>query len=722
MTDTAGSGLIYRQADRVQHASSPREGFRPDIEGLRAVAVLAVVFFHAGAPGLGGGFVGVDVFFVISGFLITGILCREATATGTIELARFYGARARRLLPAACIVLVTTAIGAAVLLPPLQARQVLGDGIASALYAGNYRLALHGTDYLAADAPPSPFQQFWSLGVEEQFYLLWPVLIMATAWLVRRRRTGSATPLPYLIVLAVVAAASFTISLVWTRVLPPWAFFSLPARAWELAVGGMVALSAVAWSRLPKLVAALAGWIGLVLIVTACTQLNGKTPFPGAAALLPVLGTALVIVSGCAAPRFGVGRVLAPARVRAIGGLSYTLYLWHWPVLLLAPLALGHPLGRVGALGAVMMTGGLALLTHWSVENPVRFAAQLRSSARLSLACGGTCTAVAICVAVVLLVLVPAPVGHGMSAPALTLVAPAVPSTSAADPGEEAVRQLVTQTQSAVADSAEIRAVPSNLTPSLGNASGDKADVFNNGCVRSWRDVGQPECASGNPDSDTTVALVGDSHAAMWSPALEPIAAARGWRLETMAKVTCPLLDLPITSPYLDREYTECEQWRGQVLTRLQSERPRLIVVSMSRRYGGDFGFVSYDAAWIDGLTRLVAQLRAIGSAVLVLGPIPDPHTTVPACLSEHVDDALACTPERPVAVNDAGVVAEQTAAVAGGGRYADLTPLFCTAVRCPLIVGNTLVYRDDNHVTVSYARTLGPVVGALTDQALAHG
>ncbi|WP_040858421.1 acyltransferase family protein [Nocardia niigatensis] len=722
MTDTAGSGLINRQADRVQNASPPREGFRPDIEGLRAVAVLAVVFFHAGTPGLGGGFVGVDVFFVISGFLITGILCREATATGTIELARFYGARARRLLPAASIVLVTTAIGAAILLPPLQARQVLGDGIASALYAGNYRLALHGTDYLAADAPPSPFQQFWSLGVEEQFYLLWPVVIMTTAWLVRRRRTGSATLLPYLIVLAVVAAASFTISLVWTRVLPPWAFFSLPARAWELAVGGMVALSAVAWSRLPKSVAVLVGWIGLVVIVTACTQLNGKTPYPGAAALLPVLGAALVIVSGCAAPRFGVGRVLAPARVRAIGGLSYTLYLWHWPVLLLAPLALGHPLGRVGALGAVMMTGGLALLTHWSVENPVRFAALLRSSARLSLACGGACTAVAICVAVVLLVLVPAPVGRGMSAPALTLVTPAVPSAPAADPLDQAVRQLVTQTQSAVAASAEIRAVPSNLTPSLGNASGDKADVFNNGCVRSWRDVGQPECASGNSDSDTTVALVGDSHAAMWSPALEPIAAARGWRLETMAKVTCPLLDLTITSPYLDREYTECEQWRGQVLTRLQSERPRLIVVSMSRRYGGDFGFVSYDRAWIDGLTRLVAELRAIGSAVLVLGPIPDPHTTVPTCLSEHIDDALACTPERPVAVDDAGVGAEQTAAVAGGGQYADLTSLFCTAVRCPLIVGNTLVYRDDNHLTVSYARTLGPAIGALTDQALAHG
>jgi hypothetical protein len=234
--------------------------------------------------------------------------------------------------------------------------------------------------------------------------------------------------------------------------------------------------------------------------------------------------------------------------------------------------------------------------------------------------------------------------------------------------------------------------------------------------------VGQAECASGDPDSDTTVALVGDSHAAMWHPAFEPIAAQRHWRLETMAKVTCPLLGLPITSPYLGREYTECEQWRGQILTRLRAERPRLIVVSMSRRYGADFGFVSYDQAWVDSLNRLVGQLRATGAAVLVLGSIPDPHTTVPACLSEHIDNAAACTPARPVARNDVGIGVEQAAATADGGQYADLTSLFCTAAYCPLIIGDNLVYRDDNHLTVSYARTLGPVIAALADRALANG
>ncbi|MGY2063063.1 acyltransferase family protein, partial [Nocardia gipuzkoensis] len=185
-------------------------------EGLRAIAVVAVVLFHAGLGGISGGFAGVDVFFVISGFLITGMLWREVAGAGTIELARFYGARARRLLPAAGIVLVSTAVAAAALLPPLQARTVLGDAIASALYVGNYRLALQGTDYLNAGAPPSPFQHYWSLGVEEQFYLIWPALIIVTAFLLRRWvRRGST--IPYLVVLATISTLSFALSLQWTK-------------------------------------------------------------------------------------------------------------------------------------------------------------------------------------------------------------------------------------------------------------------------------------------------------------------------------------------------------------------------------------------------------------------------------------------------------------------------------------------------------------------------
>jgi peptidoglycan/LPS O-acetylase OafA/YrhL len=694
----------------LKPAAPPTE-FRPDIEGLRAIAVLAVVLFHAGVPGIGGGYVGVDVFFVISGFLITGLLWREVRQAGTVRLLRFYGARARRLLPAAATVGIVTAIASALLLPPLQERTVLGDGIASALYVGNYRFAMQGTDYLAAGVPQSPFQHYWSLGVEEQFYLLWPALIIATAWLLPRMLNRAAP-------LMAVALISFALSLGCTHSSPPWAFFSLPTRAWELAVGGLVALSAANWQRLPAFAATIAGCGGLGVIVFSCITLGTGTPYPGTAALLPVLGTALVIGGGIASST-GAGWLLSMPPIRAVGRVSYSWYLWHWPVLLLMPHMLGHPARLADRLAAAVISAGLAVITLQLVENPARFARRLRRSAGRSLALGGAVTAVAVCVGIALLTVVPAPVGKGVAA-TTPKISVAPPPNRAANPYDAAVEQGFAQAQAAVAASTELRAVPSNLTPPLADAAGDKAAVFVNGCVRSWRDVGQSECATADSASTTTVALVGDSHAAMWNPALEQIAEQRRWRLETLAKITCPLHNLTITSPYLGREYTECEQWRGQITTRLQAEHPRLIVVGSGRRYGADFGFTSYDPAWVDSLGRLVAQLRRTGATVLVLGSVPDPHSTVPTCLSAHLADASACSPPRSEAVNDAGIAAEKAATTANGGHYADLTPLFCTTQRCPVIVGNDLVFRDDNHVTIAYAQALAPVLGALADQALA--
>jgi hypothetical protein len=222
------------------------------------------------------------------------------------------------------------------------------------------------------------------------------------------------------------------------------------------------------------------------------------------------------------------------------------------------------------------------------------------------------------------------------------------------------------------------------------------------------------------------VALIGDSNAGMWNPAFQQLAEQRRWRLETMAKLGCPMLDLPTLNPVLARPYTECTQWRNQIIDRLQVQHPQLIVLSVMRRYGAGYGwnvgFTSYQPEWLAAMTRLVHQLRATGAQVLVLGPIPAPQTSTPDCLSVHLDDAAACSTPRSKAVNETGITAEEAAVNTGGGQYADITKLFCTTDRCPAIVGNTLVYVDKNHITLQYARTLTPVIGALADRALAQG
>ncbi|WP_006247513.1 SGNH hydrolase domain-containing protein [Mycolicibacterium tusciae] len=666
-----------------------------------------------------------DVFFVISGFLITGLLWREVSTAGTIRLRRFYGARARRLLPASATVGVIIAISAALLLPPLQSRPVFLDAIASALYVSNCWFFVQATDYFS-DAAASPFLHYWSLGVEEQVYLLWPVIILGAGWVIRRvlRRDGAKATLsktPYVSILLLVVAASFAASLVLTTAWPPAAFYLMPTRAWELAVGGLLALTVGQWRRLPSLPAAIVGWVGLAVLLVACTLLSATTPFPGTAALLPVVGAALIIGAGCAAPSWGVGRVLSLAPMRAVGRLSYSLYLWHWPVLLLAPPLLGHELGLAGRLVAVLVSAGLAVLTLRFIEDPFRFAEPVRRSAARSLALGGGVTAAAVCVGVVLLVVVPVPVGRGPAAVTLTVVSAPPHAGGNVQEYDSEVARTFAQVEAAVAASADLRAVPSNLEPPIVSAAAEQPAMFVNSCMRDFFQVDQPECASGDTASPTTVTLVGDSNAAMWTPAFQWVAEQRHWRLETMVKAGCPLFDRPLTTPRLRREYTECAQWRDRIIARLGSEHPRLIVLGLSRTYGNQ-GFTSYDSAWMESLTRLVRELRGTGAQVLLLGPIPDPQSVVPMCLSGHLDDVAVCSPPTSAALNEQGIAAESAAARSVGGYYADLSPLFCTAERCPAIVGNTLVYMDRVHITYEYARLLGPVMGALADRALIEG
>ena len=669
-----------------------RRDFRADIEGLRAVAVVAVVLFHAGVPGTYGGYVGVDVFFVLSGFLITGLLHREVRETGRIDLGRFYARRVRRLLPAAALVVIGTVAVSALVLSPLRAADVAKDGAAAALYAANYRFASVATDYFAA-TEPSPLLHFWSLAVEEQFYVVWPLLLLLVA---RRGRN----PAPALAVLVVVSFGAC----VWlTGESKQWAFFSLPTRAWELGVGGLVALAAPRLRTLRPSVATVLGWLGLAAIVAAVVTYDDRTVFPGVAAALPVLGTAAVVVAGCATTRYGAASLLGRALPRALGRVSYSWYLWHFPVLILAA-----PSSRLVAAALAVGSVVPAALTLRLVENPVRFSTRLTTGQSLRL--GAALTAGAAVVAFGTVAVLPEPEGAVAAAPA--------PVLSTAAPSASAAPTLADRVAGEVAAAAGVRTVPKNLVPSLAKARSDKPRHVHDGCHLSYEQTAPRRCVYAAATGADAVLLTGDSHAAQWFPALEAVATQRGWRLHAMTKSTCPPHAVRVFSPVLGRHYRECDTFRANVLDRVRTERPKVVVLGVARHYEERlYGFAPYGTAWLDGLRRTVADVEALGAQVVVLGPTPRTKGNVPDCLAEHLTSAGSCARDAASAFDASGVDQERAAVAERGGTYLDVRAWLCARV-CPVVVGTMLVYRDDNHLTTVYPAWLAPVVAEGLDTA----
>ncbi len=396
----------------------PRSSRRRDIEGLRAVAILAVVAYHAGLP-VPGGYVGVDVFFVISGFLITQLLWSELSAGGRLSFASFYARRARRLLPSAVLVIVVTVVVSVAVLGPLEVKVVAKDAVACALYVGNYRFAFQATNYLNAHGPVSPLQNYWSLGVEEQFYLVWPALLVGASLIGRRSRgrhrqaSAERSRGAVIAALAVVGALSLWLCVTLTHTDEPWAFFSLPTRAWELAVGGLIALAVPHFRRIPAWALGAIGWAGLGAVAWSLFAFGPQTPFPGAAALLPVLGTGAAIAAGTRSLKAGPARLLGLAPLQPIGAVSYTWYLWHWPALILAPYVLGHHLGLAQNVAVAILSLLLAALTTVFLEQPVRRSAWLSARSVRSLVAGGALSLVGALAAVLIVAAVPPPVGSG---------------------------------------------------------------------------------------------------------------------------------------------------------------------------------------------------------------------------------------------------------------------------------------------------------------------
>ncbi|HEY1652222.1 MAG TPA: acyltransferase family protein [Acidimicrobiales bacterium] len=707
---------------RAPKRTAARSSRRRDIQGLRAVAILAVVAYHAGLP-VPGGYVGVDVFFVISGYLITQLLWREFSEGGHLSFAGFYARRARRLLPSAVLVIVVTVVVSVAVLSPLQVKAVAKDAVACALYVGNYRFAFQATNYLNSQGPVSPLQNYWSLGVEEQFYLVWPALLVAASLIGRRARghhqRSSAERSRGAVIgaLAVVAVLSFWLCVTLTHSNEPWAFFSLPTRAWELAVGGLLALATPHARRIPSWALATIGWAGLGAVAWSLWVFGAQTPFPGAAALIPVAGTGAALFAGSRALKAGPARLLGLAPLQPIGAVSYTWYLWHWPALILAPYVLGHTLDLAQNVVVCVLSLLLAALTTVLLEQPVRRSAWLSARSVRSLVAGGAISLVGALAAVLILAAVPPPVGSGHAAAAkLETRHNAAAGSSSTPPSATATAtSLDTQVNKLVYESLANPDAPANLTPSLADAAAD-APAPEDGCLDGFTDASVHPCVYGDTSSSRSIVLFGDSHAMQWFPAFDNLANQQHDALVVMTKATCPPINITVYSPDLGRSYTECNEWRAAELQRMTTLRPAVVILGFSREYGIDDDHVIVDGpAWLSGLTDMITTIEQdTGAKVVLMGDDPYPQQSTPDCLSQHLDDTPACSiPKRYPFYNPSGIPQEKAVAAAAGAGYVDTDPWFCIATTCTVIVGNMLVYRDDNHITATYASWLTPVIGA---------
>lgn len=662
--------------------SRPRRGFRTDIQGLRAVAVGLVLLYHAGAPVISGGYIGVDVFFVISGFLISTHLLESLERDGRIRFADFYARRIRRILPASVVVAVLTAVAAVVFYPPLALERVLRDGLATILYVPNVWFAIQDTDYLA-DHSPSPYQHYWSLGVEEQFYLLWPLILLLLVVLVRRRRA--------LVIggIAVLASASLIGGILQTPIDQPSAFFLLPTRAWELLIGALVGAILLRGALpVPRWVDAVGGWAGITMIGGAAVLYDGATVFPGTAALLPTVGTALVILFGARAVSAGPTAALSLRPMQFVGLISYSLYLVHWPLLTVTQAAVGeqNPLDLpTRVLWGIVIAVPAAWLLFRFVETPLRSPALLvsrRPRATLLTALGLT-----------VVLVVGAGAGVHWSAQRLTgaggdvTAAPAVPQSPP------------TATEF----------VPRDMSPALADVAEDLAPVFTDGCHFDAKTEGVQDCEYGDPDGDRSIALFGDSHAAQWFPAVDEFAQANpGTSLRTYTKSSCSAAAVTVLVKGVP--YTSCDRWREQVVKHLVADPPDVVVISNYAHYvladspdGADRA-----ALWNEGLGSTLQRLRDAGSEVVVIADSPRLRAEPATCASTDVSDVTACDGERDWAIDDALADAQKQAAETTGSTYVDLTDFICDETRCPVIIGEMFVYRDINHMTSTFVSYLG--------------
>ena len=706
MNGRGGPARFHRAVSGRRRGGSGREHqqFRPDVEGLRAVAIVLVVLYHVHAGLAPGGYVGVDVFFVISGFLITGQLVRELRTTGRISFLAFYARRVRRILPAALLTVIVTAVASALLLNPLAAKRALDGGLSAVYFGANVHFAAQGADYFRAGLSPSPIQHFWSLSVEEQFYIVWPLLLVVSSliWLgVRRRSSRESAQRPVIgavtVVLAILAAISLMASIRQTATSPSWAYFSIVTRAWELAVGAVVALALPLPARIDRRLAIPLSWAGLSCIALAAALFSDTTSYPGDSALLPVLGTAAAICGGSvlASRRFGAEALLGTPPFQRVGAWSYSWYLWHWPALVLAPAVLGHSLSEIQALGVAAVSLVIAVMSFVLLERPTRRIQIVVRRPALGLGAGGLLTASAIAIVVL----------------SGSLVGPLV--STAAAPSRLTVPNNLASLRADLIAGARTNAVPSNLRPSLSALASAFPRIIADGCeLGPGRDRIKP-CIYGDRGSHTTVVLFGDSHGGQWFDALAWISSRRHWRLVNMTKEGCTPAEVTLRST----QDKDCPHWREKAKARIARLHPALVIASWarwmepttSRKSGVPTG---HGGPWQDGAAAIFQFLRRSAKQVIFISDNPYLQQPAADCVAAHMSDVRSCATKR----SDSTVLPAIKAAelrIAKQEQINSIDPAswFCAPTVCPVIVGNILVYRDTSHMTPEWSRFIAPIL-----------
>ncbi len=571
--------------------------------------------------------------------------------------------------PPPCLVLATTLLAAELILSPLDLRRIADEGLAASLSLANMRFAIDATDYFAPiDA--SPMLHYWSLAVEEQFYLLWPILLLVVARLARPR-------LAMTTLAAVVLAGSFVLSFAMTDIAGAWAYYSLPTRAWQLAAGGLLALGAPRLARAPRPVSAATGWLGAGLLAASLVAIGPTTAYPGLAALLPTLGAAALIASGGVVGSPG-WVVLARTPLRWLGRISYSLYLWHWPILVLGPVALGLTVAEGGPagddlavrVGLALFAVALAAATWALVEEPFRHGRLVPRGRGRGLAMAGTAALVLVIgstaigvigdreVAAAAALEATASSPDDATSPTAVDDPTAPPSSQGSEdgsptpstPGRTAVSAPSSgaATQPSAAPSPVPRidgALPRDLKPSLATVRTDDDPLRADGCGLSLAGSNPPACVYGDKNGTVTVALVGDSHAAHWFPAVELLARQRGWRLVPLTKFSCVFVDMRIWSPRLRREYTECETWRERVVDRLVELRPDLVIVATDQEL--PVVLDRDDDPELQG-AAMARLIKRIPGKVAIIVDTPRSDHDVPACLATHRTTIERCTTTGP--------------------------------------------------------------------------